>query len=61
MGRGALLAGLDYLRNKGVAIVELTVDSENEVADNLYRSLGFTVAGGTLWYEKAVSRDTGDR
>ena len=61
LGKRVLLTSLTYLKNKGVTVVELTVDSENKAAYNLYRSIGFTVVSSTLWYEKAVSQDTGAR
>lgn len=55
IGKGVLLAGLSYLRSKGLRAAELTVDSENRVACALYRSLGFRTWENSLWYEKAVS------
>ena len=55
VGRRALLAGLARLKSKGVQVTELTVDSENEVACALYRSVGFEVRTGSLWYEKAIN------
>jgi len=61
LGKRMLLTGLTYLKDKGVTVVELTVDSENTVAYNLYQSTGFSVASSTLWYEKAVSQDTAAR
>lgn len=54
IGRVALLAGLSYLKSKGVRVAELTVDSENEVACALYRSVGFKAWTNSLWYEKAI-------
>ena len=54
IGKIALLAGLAYLKNKGVRDVKLDVDSENKIARNLYRLLGFTKWTSILWYEKAV-------
>ncbi|MFC1979843.1 GNAT family N-acetyltransferase [Chloroflexota bacterium] len=54
VGRGVLLAGLYYLNSKGVQVAELTVDSENEAACALYRSIGFKRWSSNLWYEKAV-------
>jgi mycothiol synthase len=53
-GKRVLLAGLFNLRNRGVEITTLTVDSENEVALALYESIGFYVTTTTLWYEKKV-------
>ena len=58
MGRKLLLAGLAHLRSKGVRVVVLTVDSENESACALYRSLGFQLRTGSLWYEKEIAQDT---
>ena len=58
-GRGVskrlLLAGLAYLKNKGLQVTELTVDSRNKVAYALYRSVGFKVQTSSLWYEKVIS------
>lgn len=54
VGRKALLAGLARLKGKNTATIELTVDSENEVACALYRSIGFEVRASSLWYEKIV-------
>ena len=54
LGKKALLAGLSYLKSKGVRIVELNVDSENEVAYALYRSVGFKPWTISLWYEKTI-------
>lgn len=55
VGKKVLLAGLARLRNKGVRVAELTVDSENQVACALYRSTGFKVQSGSLWYEKSLN------
>ncbi|MBA7659182.1 Mycothiol acetyltransferase [subsurface metagenome] len=54
IGKIALLAGVSYLKSKGVQVVELTVDNENEVACALYRSVGFKLWTTTLWYEKVI-------
>ena len=53
-GKRLLLAGLSYLKSKGVAIAELEVDSQNETACALYQAIGFKVQDNILWYEKAV-------
>lgn len=55
IGRVALLAGLDYLENKGVRVVELDVDSENTAARALYCSVGFKKWSSILWYEKVIN------
>ncbi len=54
IGRIALLAGLDYLKNKGAQVAEITVDSENQAACALYNSVGFKKWSSSLWYEKAI-------
>jgi mycothiol synthase len=54
IGKGVLLAGLSYLKSKGLQVAELTVDSENQAACALYRSVGFQVRTISLWYEKAL-------
>jgi mycothiol synthase len=55
IGKRLLLAGLARLRSKGVRVAVLTVDSENEAACALYRSVGFKVQKSSLWYEKSVN------
>jgi len=54
VGKSVLLAGLAHLKNKGLRIVELTVDSKNRSARRLYRSVGFKTHDISLWYEKPV-------
>ncbi|TES88489.1 MAG: GNAT family N-acetyltransferase [Dehalococcoidia bacterium] len=54
IGKLTLEAGLSYLKDKGVRVVELTVDSENQPACSLYRAAGFEVQARSLWYEKQV-------
>ena len=53
-GKRVLLAGLNHLKNKDVSVTELTVDSENSVARELYQSIGFKVSESSLWYEKVL-------
>ncbi|MFC1967625.1 GNAT family N-acetyltransferase [Chloroflexota bacterium] len=55
IGREALLAGLVHLKTSGVNYVDLTADSENEVALSLYVSAGFRESSASLWHEKRVS------
>ncbi|MCJ7595211.1 MAG: GNAT family N-acetyltransferase [Desulfobacterales bacterium] len=55
IGKEILLTGLAHLRSKGIEVVKLTVDSENQPARSLYGSVGFEVCSTTEWYEKAVS------
>lgn len=54
VGKGVLLAGLSYLKNRDLRFVDLTVDSENQAACALYRSVGFKLQASTLWYQKAT-------
>ena len=54
VGKGVLLAGLSYLKSKGLRVAELTVDSRNKVACSLYQSVGFKTWLSSLWYEKVI-------
>ncbi len=54
LGKKVLLAGIACLKNKGIELVELMVDSNNTVAYELYRSVGFELRSSNLWYEKPV-------
>lgn len=54
IGRKVLLTGLSHLKNKGIQISELTVDSENKAACSLYYSVGFNIRTRSLWYEKSI-------
>ena len=55
IGRNVLLAGLSHLKSKGVTLVELTADDEEQVAMGLYESVGFKVCSRTEWYEKKLA------
>jgi mycothiol synthase len=55
IGRELMMAGLTRLKNRGLRVAELTVDSENRTARGLYQSLGFEVQANTIWYEKVIS------
>ena len=55
VGKRVLLAGLAYLKSKGLQAAELIVDSENKAACALYRSVGFEVQTSSLWYEKVLN------
>ncbi len=57
-GKRVLLAGLAHLKNKGIHVTELTVDSENTIACALYESIGFNINASTLWYEKILGQDS---
>lgn len=53
-GKLMLHEGLCHLKNQGVEIVELTTDSKNTAACELYRSVGFEVHSVILWFERAL-------
>ncbi len=54
VGKRVLLCGLLHLKDKGVEVTVLTVDSQNQAAKTLYSSTGFKVVAKSLWYEKVV-------
>jgi len=54
VGSAVLAAGLSLLRQRGVDIVQLTVDSDNGAALALYSAAGFEVWKTSLWYEKVL-------
>jgi mycothiol synthase len=56
LARQLMVIGLTRLRERGIRVAELTVDSENKAAYALYESLGFEVQARTLWYEKLVDQ-----
>jgi len=55
VGKKLLLAGLNYLKSKGLKIAVLFADSENEAACALYKSIGFRVRASSLWYERVIN------
>ena len=56
IGRKVLLAGLSYLKNNNISIVELTADSENRGGLRLYKAVGFKEFMKTEWYEMALNQ-----
>lgn len=54
IGKKLVLAGLARLRNRGLKVAELTVDSQNKVACALYKSIGFKVRANSFWYGKVI-------
>jgi mycothiol synthase len=55
LGRALTLAGLAYLRARGLFQVMLYVDEANSAAIGLYTSLGFTHWGTDVMYARAAS------
>ncbi len=55
LGRALVVAGINYLRRRGMTAIELDVDSGNTSAKGLYQSVGFKRTGTTLWYERRLS------
>jgi mycothiol synthase len=56
VGRQLMQAGLACLKDRGLKIARLTVDSENAAANALYQSIGFSKSDTSLWYEKALDK-----
>ena len=56
LGRVIATAGIDHMLRQGVKAVELSVDSANTPARELYLSLGFQKVGGVLWYERSLAK-----
>jgi mycothiol synthase len=54
IGTNILLAGLSHLKRQGIAVVELTADSEEPAALALYRSVGFEKYSIIEWFEKRL-------
>jgi mycothiol synthase len=54
IGKLALRAGLNHLKDKRIKVAELTVDGENLAAFSLYKSFDFKVTARSLYYEKKV-------
>lgn len=55
LGKLATAAGIDHLLNAGAAAVEITVDSENGPAIQVYETVGFRLNWRSMWYERALS------
>lgn len=51
LGRALTLAGLDYLRSRGLPSVMLYVDEDNTPAIRLYESLGFAHQGTDVMFQ----------
>ena len=54
LGRAVLIYGIRSLLQRGIRVVELTVDRENTAARKLYTSFGFVKMSGQRWYETTL-------
>lgn len=54
LGQAILAESVHRLRDGGAAVIDLTVNEENDSALNLYRQAGFVPTGHTVWYELAL-------
>ena len=54
LGTAAVVAGMEYLKGKGVDRILLEVDQANAHAVRMYRKLGFVSTAATIWYEKLL-------
>lgn len=54
LGRIVTAAAVNELAGRGVAAIQITVDSENTPAVRLYDTLGFGLGWRSLWYEREV-------
>ena len=54
LGTAAVVAGMEFLKAKGVGGIELEVDRDNAPAREMYLKLGFKTVATTVWYEKVL-------
>ena len=50
LGRALLLAGVDWLRSRGMKSAHLAVDGANDRARHLYESAGFVTQHRSVWH-----------
>jgi mycothiol synthase len=50
LGRALLLAGVDWLRSRGIESAYLSVDGANDRAKHLYPSVGFVTQHRSVWH-----------
>lgn len=54
LGQAILAESVQRLRDGGAAVIDLTVNEENDSALNLYRQAGFAPVGQTVWYQLSL-------
>ena len=54
LGMITILCGMQYLKSKGISVINLEVDSQNDPAIKIYSKLGFEKVRETTWYEKPL-------
>ena len=57
IGRRLMEMAEDHFRAEGLAALQLTVRADNQVALNLYRSLGFSIKDARLRMRKSLGPD----
>jgi mycothiol synthase len=57
LGKAIVVQGIRHLAREGASRVELTVNTDNTPALQLYRSLGFESAGEIWWFEQPLVRE----
>jgi mycothiol synthase len=55
LGKPILMAGMEYLKSRGVGSITLDVDRGNTLAIKLYTSVGFEKALEVHWFEAELS------
>ena len=58
LSKPLLVRGMSHLLAQGVKRIQLEVDSKNQPAVSLYRSMGFTRASEIQWFEVPLSSGT---
>jgi mycothiol synthase len=51
IGKALTITGLNYLKYQGLNSAMLYVDEDNQLAFNLYKSLGFVESGKDVMYK----------
>ena len=51
IGKALTITGLNYLKYQGLSSAMLYVDEDNQIAVNLYKTLGFVESGKDVLYK----------